>query len=400
MTANEKSAAPRSRLDPFSDDFLRDPYPRYAELRDRGPVIDLERYGVWALPRYAEVFATLRDWDTFVSGRGVGLLDFAKDEPWREPSLLLEADPPLHTRTRRVLNHVLSLKVLRQLRASLAEEAELQVAALAARGRFDAVRDLGEGFVLKVFPDAMGLPTEGRENLLPYGDMAFNAFGPRNRLVEAATRRAEKALGWVATMCRRESLAPTGFGQDIYAAADAGELSQQEAPLVVRSLLTAGLDTTVNGIAVTLLALSQNPEQYRLLCAHPELARSAFDEALRLHSPVQTFFRTCARVTEISGIALPEGAKILMFLGSANRDPRSWDEPDTYRIERRTSGHVAFGAGIHACVGQMIARLEVEVVLDALIRHAREIAPAGPPIYRLNNTMRALDSVPVQVTSR
>lgn len=396
--AAARARAPVSSLDPFSAEFLGDPYPFYEQLREQGPVIFIERYGIWAMPRAEEVVATLTDAETFVSGRGVGLSDFAKEKPWRQPSLLLEADPPLHTRTRSVLNRVLSLKVLNALRPAFEAEAARLIEGLAGTARFDAMPAIAEAYPLKVFPDAVGLAAPGREHLLPYGDMAFNAFGPRNDLFLGAQAGSAAAVDWVASRCRRENLAPGGFGAEIYAAADRGELSEEEAPLIVRSLLTAGVDTTVNGIGAALLAFAEHPDQWAELRAAPDLARNAFDEALRLHSPVQTFFRTASRDVEVGGVQIPEGGKVLTFLGSANRDPRRWDEPDRYRIRRRAIGHVAFGAGIHACVGQMIARMEAEQVLKAMAAQIRSIELAAPPVRRLNNTVRALASLPLRVT--
>ena len=165
----------------------------------------------------------------------------------------------------------------------------------------------------------------------------------------------------------------------------------------MRSLLTAGLDTTVYGLGNALFAFASHPEAWAQLRADPGLARQAFEEVLRFESSVQTFFRTTTCETELGGVQLPEGTKILLFLGAANRDPRRWEAPDRFDLTRRASGHVAFGYGIHACVGQMVARLEGEVVLAALARRAERIELAGEPVRRLNNTLRGLASLPLRV---
>jgi hypothetical protein len=130
----------------------------------------------------------------------------------------------------------------------------------------------------------------------------------------------------------------------------------------------------------------------------PSLARNAFEEAVRFESPVQTFFRTTTRDVEIGGYGIAEGEKVLMFLGAANRDPRRWDDPDRYDITRRTSGHVGFGSGIHMCVGQLVARLEGEVLLAALARKVASIEISGPVKRRYNNTLRGLESLPITLT--
>src|SRR5262249_19575820 len=155
-----------------------------------------------------------------------------------------------------------------------------------------------------------------------------------------------------------------------------------------RSLLSAGLDTTVYGLGNALFALATHPDAWAQLRDQPELARHAFEESLRLESTVQTFFRTTTTATELGGVELPADAKILLFLGAANRDPRRWERPDQFDITRKPTGHVAFGYGIHSCVGQMIARLEGEIVLKALAERVERLELAAPPVRRLNNTLR------------
>ena len=182
----EAQQAPVSEVDPFCREFFENPFPAYEKLREAGPVVRLLRYDVWAVARYAEVHRVLNDWQTFCSSRGVGLTDFAKEKPWRPKSLLLETDPLLHDKTRRVLNRVLSASVMARLRERFAEEADALVDRLLERGSFDAIANLAEAYPLTVFPDAMGMPRENRHFLLPYGNMAFNAFGPRNEFFEAA----------------------------------------------------------------------------------------------------------------------------------------------------------------------------------------------------------------------
>jgi 4-methoxybenzoate monooxygenase (O-demethylating) len=386
---------PALDIDPFCQAFFDDPYPAHAAMRDAGPVVYLPRYDVYAAARYDEVRAILTDWRSYASGRGVGLSDFARETPWRVPSLLLETDPPLHDRTRALMDKVLSPAAVRSLRDGFIRAAERLVDDLLARGWFDAIRDLAEAYPLTVFPDAVGMPPENRRFLLPYGNMAFNGFGPRNALLAEAMADAEPVLAWMQAQTRRDALSPTGFGAAIHAVAEREGFTEAEAGLLVRSLLTAGVDTTVNGLGAALWCLARFPAEFARLRAEPSLARAAFEEAIRLESPVQTFFRTTTRAVVSGEETIPEGRKVLMFLGAANRDPRRWERPDEYDITRRNAGHVGFGAGIHACVGAVLARLEAEAVLAALARKARAITITGTPQRRYNNTLRALVSLPV-----
>ena len=384
-------------LDPFDDAFLTDPYPFHEHIREAGAVVRLDAYGIYASARHAEVTRGLSEWETFCSSAGVGLDDFRRSKPWRPPSLILEADPPLHTRSRTVLNRALSAKAMAGLRESFHAAAEKLADTLMGRGDLDAIAEIAEAYPLSVFPNAIGLGPEGLENLLPYGAMAFNAFGPRNKHFEASMQDASRVVGWITAQCAREALSPDGLGAVVWAGVDSGEITAQEAPLLVRSLLTAGLDTTIIGIGNALYALASNPEQWRILRENPVLLRPAFDEMLRFESPVQTFFRTTTKPTELGGVALPPDAKILLFLAGANRDPRRWENPDRFDVTRKAMGHAAFGAGIHMCVGQMLARLETEMILGALVKRFASIEMAGEPRRKLNNTLRQLGSLPIRL---
>src|SRR6266851_3379132 len=217
-----------STIDPFSHEFLRNPYPHHEALREAGPVVWLEQYRIWTMARHQEVRDALTDWQTYCSSAGVGLSDFRKEPPWRPPSIILEADPPLHTRTRAVLTRILSPSAINILRATFEREAELLVARLVEQREFDGVRDLAEAYPLKVFPNAVGISEDGRENLLPYGSMVFNSFGPRNDLFDLAMANAGPVRDWIMSKCSRAALAPGGLGMQIFGAVDSGELTEIE----------------------------------------------------------------------------------------------------------------------------------------------------------------------------
>ncbi|MFN5452491.1 cytochrome P450 [Bradyrhizobium sp.] len=391
-------AIPHLGIDPFAISFFDDPYPAHQQMREAAPVVYLDRWNVYGVARYAEVYAVLNDPLTFCSSRGVGLSDFAKETPWRPPSLILEADPPATTPCSAPRACAYAPAVMKRLRDGFMAAAEAKVDELVARGSFDAIPDLAEAYPLSVFPDALGLQPEGREHLIPYASLVFNAFGPPNELRQQAIERSAPHQAYVTAQCQRDNLTPGGFGACIHAFSDSGEITPAEAPLLVRSLLSAGLDTTVYGIGAAVYCLARFPDQWARLRADPALARNAFEEAVRFESPVQTFFRTTTRDVELGGVVIPEGEKVLMFLGAANRDPRRWEQPDSYDITRKVSGHVGFGSGIHMCVGQLVARLEGEAVLTALARKVGAITMSDEPKRRYNNTLRGLESLPVTFT--
>jgi cytochrome P450 len=388
---------PVSSIDPFSHAFLDDPYPHHESLREAGPVVWLEQYGIWTMARHQEVRDALTDWQTYCSSAGVGLSDFRKEPPWRPPSIILEADPPLHTRARAVLTRILSPAAINVLRSNFAREAEALVERLVEQREFDGIAELAETYPLKVFPDAVGLAEEGRENLLPYGNMVFNSFGPRNDLFEKAMANAGPVRDWIMSKCSRAALAPDGLGMQIFAAVDAGELTEAEAGMLVRSFLSAGIDTTVYGLGNALYCFARYGEQWTILRENPSLIRLAFEEVLRFEAPVQTFFRTTTREIDVAGVKLGEGEKVLLFLAAANRDPRRWERADQFDVRRRATGHMTFGTGIHGCVGQAVARLESEAIFGALAKRVASFEMTGEPKRRLNNTLRGLDSLPLRV---
>ena len=179
--------------------------------------------------------------------------------------------------------------------------------------------------------------------------------------------------------------------------ADTGELSADEAPRLVRAFLSAGLDTTVSALGNAIYLLGLFPDQWEMVRFDSSLARSAFEEAMRFESPFQMLFRTTTREVELGGQSIAANEKILVSLAAANRDPRHWQEPNRFDVKRRAPGNMAMGTGIHGCVGQVVARLEGELVLTALARKVERIEIVGQPERLLNNTLRGLKSLSVRI---
>jgi len=397
MSAIATIDLPSSDIDPFSESFADNPYPLHEQLRETGAVVWLAKYGIYGMARHAQVQAALNDWQTFISGAGAGIQDLRKTNAWRPRSIVLEVDPPLHDETRAVLARVLSGPAIKKIRGAFEVEAERLVEELVSRGTFDAVDDLAMVYPLKVMGDAVGVPAEGRECLLPFSNMLFNSFGPENDIFRQSIVESERVVKQLFAQCERASLSPDGFGAQIYQAADEGRISHDKAPALVRSVLSAGFDTTVSGLGNAIYAFAANPDQWESLRAEPALQRTAFDEIIRWESPVQTFFRTTSQAVEIEGIRLEADQKVLLFLAAANRDPRRWDNPDRLDLRRKTLGHVAFGSGIHVCVGMMVARLEAELLFAAFAKRVKAFELVREPTRRRNNTLRTFASLPVRV---
>lgn len=383
-------------IDPFSSGYILDPYPSHERMRDLAPVVWLEKWNVWAVARYEQVQSVLTDWRTFCSGAGVGILDQRKNGGWRTPSLLLETDPPDHTANRAIVGRILSPAALRVLRATFEKEAEILVDTVVKAGTVEGIVGFAEAFPMKVFADAVGVPVEGRHHLIAWGNMVFNGMGPRNELFDCAMANADEVSQWVTMACQRENLTDGNLGAQVYRHVDSGEIDERHAALLVRSFLSAGIDTTTYAIASALFCFASHPDQWDIVRSEPAMVKAAFEEMMRFESPFQTFFRTTTCDTEIAGVNIEKDSKVLVSIGAANRDPRKWTNPDSFDVRRSTTGHVGFGAGIHGCVGQMIARLEVEVLLSALARRVSRIEMTDAPVRQLHNTLRGFERLPLR----
>ena len=391
-----------SDLDPFSPEFRADPFTPYAQLRKLdAPIVWLTRHSIWTVSRYEPVRAVLGDPKRFSNAGGGGIKNYFLEKPWRRPSLILEVDPPEHQRTRKVLMQALSADRLQQLRATFEAQADALIDEALERGTLDAIPDLVQRFPLTVFPDAVGMKREDRSNMLVYGSMVFGGFGPSTPWYENLMTQAEAVSAWIMERCQRAALTPDGIGAAIYSQADSGHIEQWEATLLVRSLLSAGVDTTIDAIGLCLRCLAEHPDQWALLRADPDLARAAFEEATRYDSSSQSLFRTTLEDFEFQGVPVEKHQKVLVLIGTAGRDTAKWADADKFDITRRvTASQIGYGAGIHSCVAQMMARLEGEVFLRALARKVQDIELAGSPQLRLQPGLRGLSSLPLRLTRK
>jgi 4-methoxybenzoate monooxygenase (O-demethylating) len=390
------AGTPVSDYDPFTVEAILDAHGHDGALRELAPAVYLERYDVWAVTRWAEVRAGLADAGTFTSTNR----PFFDPDAIR-PNILLTQDPPEHTRVRAVIGRPLAAKAMVKLRETFTREAELLVDRLLADGtvELDGHTDVAAAYVLKVFPDLLGLPEEGRQHLLRFGDAAFNAFGPRNEIYHRGMERAAEAIAWVDRSIKRDAVLPGGAAAEIYAAADTGEIEEWEAELLVRTFFSAGFDTTIFAIGSILRAFAEFPEQWRALREDPSLVKNAFEEILRFESPSRFGGRATTREVEIGGVRVPEGARLMLMFLAAGRDPRRWDDPDRFDVRRPVEGHVSLGHGIHACVGRALARVEGQCLLTALVPRVERIELAGEPKRAINFQAHGHESVPVRLVA-
>lgn len=368
-------------LNPFAPNAALDPFPIYEALRDVAPVVWIAPLGVWGVFRDQEVRVLLSDVERFTNEGGTGLQNLFREEPWREPSPVLEKDPPHHTRMRAILTRILSPRALKSLRDAFQAEAEVLVRQLVEQDCFDGVEDCSKRFVVKMFLDGVGVPPDERENVIVYNDLVRKSRTVKlSEWPQEDYDRAQQLASWLDHFCSRESMAPGTFGSMIYDAVDAGEIDEHEGNLLVRTFVSAGTETSIAAIGSMLYYLAVNPDQWAIVKADPGKERAAFEETLRFDPPAQ-FAGRCAREgMEWEGVQIPKHDKILGFVSSANRDPRRWQDPDRFDVNRNTGGHLGMGRGIHGCVGQMIARLEAETLLHATLAQVAEIELGDDPL--------------------
>ncbi len=388
-------------VDPFDEGVLADPVGLHTAIREAAPAVWVPRYQAWFTARDAEAREVLTDWERFSSASGVGVANIRRVGSWQKPSVILEVDPPDHGVTRRVLSRILSPRAMRDMRTEFERFAAELVDELVERREFDAMADLAFRFPFTVLPDAVG--TARRQVASTWCATArctSTPACPRRRSHTRRPRQRERrgASTGSAARCRRDELAPGGFGRQIYAAADAGEISDETAATLVRTFLGGGVDTTVLSLGALVHLLATHPDQWRLLRERRDLVRNAFDEGLRLCPSVPIIGRTTTTATKLGGVSLGAEEKIFCLILAANRDPRRWERGDEFDIERRTAGQLGFGVGPHFCVGHAVARLEAEVVLDALLDRVGTIEITGEPTPEVNNWLYGLRHLPVRVT--
>ncbi|MEU6083883.1 cytochrome P450 [Streptomyces sp. NPDC047108] len=384
---------PRSAIDPYTDASILDPYDDYRALRDLGPVVRLDQYDVWAAARYEEVYDALHDHTSFISGEGVGITEQLNKA---QHGSSLTSDPPYHDLVRGLVARHLTPKALREFHTYIQEWADKLVDELVARGEFDAVKDFGQAFPLALVPDLLGWPVEeGRERLLDWAAAGFNAFGPLNERTRAGFPLLQEMGEFLHRMSVPGNLRPDSWGAQLVADAQAGKIADELLPALLGDFLAPSMDTSVSALSSMLWLFGAHPGQWELLRSDPALIPNAFNEIVRLESPLRGFTRLLTRDRALGGTELTAGSRVLLLYGSANRDERHWTSPETFDITRAAaSEHLGFGHGIHGCVGQALSRLEGHSLMTALVRRVRRIE-IGEPVWRLHNTIRGIEHLPV-----
>ncbi len=389
-------------FNPMDPEFIADPYPTYHRLRAEDPVHH-SPLGFWVLTRYEDVVAALRDprlikepIAAFVAAR------FGAPMPAMGLSML-DRDPPDHTRLRSLVNKAFTPRVVEGLRPHIQKIVDGLLARVEGAGTMDLIEEFAYPLPVTVICQMLGVPVEDRERFKQWGlDIARGLDAillPPDSDVARRSVAARRALAdYFRALIAKRRAAPRGdMLSDLIAAEEAGDkLREDELLATCILLLVAGHETTVNLIGNGTLALLRHPDQLRRLRENPGLIGSAVEELLRYDGPVQRTARIPSADVTFDGRTIAKGEMVMPFIGAADRDPAQFPDPDRLDLTRTDNRHIAFGWGIHFCLGAPLARVEGQIAIGTLVQRLPRLALATDrPEYRQSLTLRGLTTLPV-----
>ncbi|GAA4050578.1 cytochrome P450 [Nonomuraea soli] len=391
------------RFDPWDPDFVAHPYGVYADLREHRPVSFFEPTGQWLVARHADVNALLRD-----RRLGRSYLHLATHEEFGKPAEpdfqepfwrviragMLDVEPPVHTRLRRLVSKAFTPRMVESLRPRVRKTAESLVDAFVAKGGGDLIAEVAEPLPVTVIADMLGIPESDRHLLRPWSADICGMYelNPPIEAQHTAVRAAQEFGDYL-----RDRAADPGDDNLIAALAAIDELTMDELVGTCVLLLNAGHEATVNVTGNGWWALFRNPAELARLREDPGLLPTAVEELMRWDTPLQMFERWVLEDIEVGGVAIPKGAEVALLFGSANRDPEVFAEPDRLDVGRADNPHISFGAGIHFCLGAPLARIELIESFGALLRKAPKPELLREPEWTGNYIIRGLRSLEMSV---
>ncbi|WP_322779624.1 cytochrome P450 [Frankia sp. Cas4] len=392
------------RFDPRSPDLVRDPYPVFAELRAAGRPVWSDELGMWLAARY-------RDADAVVRHRGLGRIYQPRlpEDLWvgfnkLERESVLGCEPPKHTRLRGLLGKAFARGNIERLRPHIHELCQVLLDGVATRTAdgqpFDLITEFAEPLPVMVIAELLGIPDSDRHLLRPWSaDLVKMNEYERSPAQEAAAQEAAAQFGaYVRALATERLRRPHDdlITHLVQAEQEGDRLTEDELVATVVVLLNAGHEASVNCLGNGMVALLSHPEQQRRLIERPaELAATAAEEFLRFDSPLHLFERTAMADVEIGGVVVRTGERIAALLGSANRDPEVFERADEFDVGREPNPHVAFGGGVHFCVGAPLARVELAIAVRSLMARFPALSFAGTPVRRPTFVQRGWSYLPV-----
>jgi hypothetical protein len=391
------------QFNPMDPEFVADPYPMYQRLQADDPVHH-SPLGFWVLTRYADVIASLRDprlikepIAAFVAAR------FGMQVPPGLGLSMLDRDPPDHTRLRGLVSKAFTPKALERLRPSIQQIVNGLLDQVESHGTMDLIDEFAYPLPVNVICDMLGVPVRDHERFKQWGlDIARGLDAimlPPDSEVGQRSVAGRRALAeyFRELIAQRRASPREDMLSALIAAEEAGDkLNEDELLATCILLLVAGHETTVNLIGNGTLALLRHPDELRRLRDAPGIIATAVEELLRFDGPVQRTARIPSEDIVIGGRTIPKGEMVMPFLGAADRDPAQFPDPQRLDLTRADNRHIAFGMGVHFCLGAPLARMEGQIAINTLLKRLPKLALAtDTPQFRQSLTLRGLQSLPV-----
>jgi cytochrome P450/ferredoxin-NADP reductase len=384
---------PSLDIDFYSDEVILDPYPVYAQMRELGPVVYLPQHDMYALSRYDEVSAVLRQPLRFVSSRGVSPIQKVNDIL---VGSTLNSDPPEHDKTRAVTSEPLLPGALKEIELLLVSSANGLIDTLCDRGEFDAISDFAQFLPVTIVAELVGLPVDS-DQMLKWASATFNLFGTENARTDQAFKDLTNLRDFLVEYGRPEKLKDGGWAKRIFEVGPERGISYETCAQLMRDYINPSLDTTISTTGQIIKFFADQPEQWEKVRKDASLIPNAVEEAVRMATPIRAFTRYAIEDSDIAGHTIPAGKRVIVIYASANRDARKFPDPDRFDVTRDVHDHLGFGQGVHMCMGMHLARREIILLLEALRRRVERFELLGEPVVAMNNTIRAFASMPVKV---
>ena len=369
-------------MDLFSDDARRNPYLPYAQIRSTSPLIREPRSGLWMVFDYAGVKWMLTDHDAFSSHHG--------------PDWMIFTDPPRHSKLRALISKAFTPRSVAALEGRIRELSRELLDRVAGRGEMDLAADFSFPLPMLVIAEMLGIPAEDRPRFLAWNEVLLRMSyavvgspGGGDEVTEYVAATGEMGE-YLAVLLSQRRAAPRDdlLTRLVQAEVDGERLTEREILGFFQLLLLAGSETTTNLLNNAILCFIDNPAQLELLRGRMDLLPSAIEEVLRYRSPLQWMYRIPTREVEMHGQTIPAGKMVLAMIGTANHDPDVFEDPGRFDIMRDPNPHLAFGLGVHFCMGAPLARLESRIALTDLLRRFQHIELATdapwPPRHGLH----------------
>jgi len=396
--------------DQFVDSTLEDPFPFYAELREAAPIHWSEQFDAWIITRYEDVVAAIKE-KRFSSERGPAFFAQLPEDVQAEVKDLRDSlstwfgwnDPPYQKRMRSLIGKAFTPGLVDGLRPRLEQITDEMLSEIEEQDEIDLIRDFAYILPVKVIAELLGVPEKYHPIFKSSADHIV-AFFAKSRALEEFARKGQDAVAAMNEFLeivveeKRSNPEDDMISLMIQAEVDGDKLTKEEIIANCEFFLTAGHTTTTDLIGNGTRAFIENPDQADRLRDDPSLVRTAVEEVLRYYSPVQRSWRVAKEDVSFRGIEVKKGQLVYPLIGSANRDPEQFEDPDKFDIGRQNNSHLAFGFGAHFCLGAPVARLEGEIVFRELLSRypSMSIAPPGPT-RRESLAIYSMESFPVRL---